>query len=158
MSVGVDLSSVDHIEKTGAFLHTMKLARHSRVVATIIALMSILFAQLAVAAYVCPSTQVAQAIASAQENHAATGLSHSPDCEEPDMASPVLCHAHGQVGTQSLDKPPVPNIAPFVPVKLLVAMIRDDGWSRIDSYTIDPSTLRRTTAPPLSIRNCCFRI
>lgn len=136
----------------------MKLARSSRLVAALIALMSILFAQLAVAAYVCPSTQLSQALASIQVDRPAIGQSHSPDCEEADSDSPVLCHAHGQVGTQSLDKPPVPNIAPFVAVTLLVAMIRDDALPRINSYTIDPFTLRRTTAPPLAIQNCCFRI
>lgn len=136
----------------------MKLVRYSRVVAALIALMSILFAQLAVAAYVCPSTQLSQALASIQEDRAAIELSHSPDCEESGSGASVLCHAHGQVGTQSLDKPPVPNIAPFAAVTLLVAVIQNDGLSRIDSYTIDPSTLRRATAPPLSIRNCCFRI
>jgi hypothetical protein len=136
----------------------MKLVRRSRVVAALIALMSILFAQMAVAAYACPDTQPSQGMTSDLEYRAAAEQRHSPDCEELDSESPSLCHAHGQVGKQSLDKPPVPNVAPFGAMTLLVAIVRNDARSFDGIRTIDPFTLRRTTAPPLSIRNCCFRI
>lgn len=136
----------------------MKLSRQSRIAAALIVLMSILFAQIAVAAYACPSTQLTQAVAAIQEQHASTDPAHSPDCEETDSDSPVLCHAHGQVGTQSLDKPPVPNVSPFAAVTLLAAIIQVDKLPYDGPYENDPLILHRATSPPLSIRNCCFRI
>lgn len=136
----------------------MKLPYRIRVIAALIALMSILFAQLAVAAYACPRTQEVQGMTSNQEYLAAADQRHPPDCEELDSESPSLCHAHGQAGKHSLDKPPVPHVSPFAATTILVVVISGDALLPADSYAIDPLSLRRTTAPPLSIRNCCFRI
>lgn len=136
----------------------MKLPYRTRVIAALIALMSILFAQLAVAAYACPRTQEVQGMTSNQEYLAAADQRHPPDCEELDSESPSLCHAHGQTGKQSLGKPPVPHVPPFAATTILIAGISGHAHSPANSYTIDPFSLKRTTAPPLSIRNCCFRI
>ena len=147
-----------NVKERKTLLQSMKLARSSRIVAALFALMSVLFSQLAVAAYVCQSTQLSQAITAAQEYDPPAGHQQSPDCAELDSNSPALCHAHCQLCTQSLDKPPAPNISPFVAMKLLAAIGQDHKLLRVSSYTIDPVLIRPTSAPSLSIRNCCFRI
>lgn len=134
----------------------MKLSRPSRIVAALIALISVLFMQFAVASYACPGLGMGQsepvAMAAGMDDQ---GMSA---CEGMDMAQPSLCHAYGQADNLSLDKPQLPNVAPFVPIALILA------WSAIDiadTPTVgqsEPVSLVRATAPPLSIRNCCFRI
>jgi hypothetical protein len=136
----------------------MKLSRQSRLVAALIALIGVLFTQLAVAAYVCPSMQVAQAIEAVTMSGTAVDHRNMDGCEEADMKPAVQCPVHAQLGTQSLDKPEVPNVPPFVALALLAAIT--DGnvpqWSI--SPSVSPLVLTRTTAPPLSIQYCCFRI
>jgi len=134
----------------------MSLTRPSRFVAALIALFSVLFMQFAVAAYACPGMGTGQAGSAAM----ADGMDDQSmsACEGMDMAQPGLCHAYGQADNLSLDKPPLPNIAPFVPIALILA------WSSVDIVGMstaaqpEPVSLVRATAPPLSIRNCCFRI
>lgn len=147
-----------NLKERKTLLQSMKLARSSRVVAALIALMSVLFSQLAVAAYVCQSTQLTQAITAAQEYDPPAGHQQSPDCAEAGSDSPALCHAHCQLGTQSLDKPPAPSISPFVAMTRLAAIGQDHKLLRVSSYKNDPVLIRPTSAPSLSIRNCCFRI
>lgn len=136
----------------------MKLSRPSRFVAALVALVSVLFTQLAVAAYVCPSMQVGQAMDMALMAAAAPDHHMMPDCAEMDMEQPVLCHAHAQVGNQSLDKPNLPDVSPSVAI-LLVPGIGDMhvAYRPTGAYAGTVS-LMRASAPPLSIQNCCFRI
>jgi len=136
----------------------MKLARRSRLTTALIAIISVLFMHVAVAAYVCPTIQVAQmadAIAKAalaEDAHAGAG------CEQPDTAQSALCHVHSQVSGQSLDKPVPPEVAPFVPVTLASAYAqRDSGTLSIPVAALFFSPARET-APPHSIQHCCFRI
>lgn len=75
-----------------------------------------------------------------------------------DVEQPSLCHAHGQVGHQSLDKPDLPQVQPFVAVSLMQALTYFDTAYRPSLPQPRALVLTRTTAPPLSIRNCCFRI
>jgi hypothetical protein len=129
----------------------MKLSRPSRIAAALVAMICVLFTQLAVAAYVCPGMEIARAVEAA-----AMPMGH--DCEGMDMEQPTLCHEHAQIGKQSLDKPPLPNLSPAVAI-LLVPAIRDIRVvHRADTGYADLSWLVRTAAPPLSIQNCCFRI
>lgn len=135
----------------------MKLARRPRVIAALIAMISVLFTQLAVAAYVCPSTQVGQVMEALTKvsEHALHDLS---SCDSADFEQVPLCHVQWQVGTQSLDKPELPQVAPFAATTLAVAYA--------DSDPLRPATLSspgrdipvRKSAPPLSIQHCCFRI
>jgi hypothetical protein len=127
-----------------------------RFVAALIALFSMLFMQLAVASYACPNMRTAQPSAATAISADATAM--SPDCMGMDMEQPSLCHAQDQVGNQSLDKPQLPDVQSFVPVELVQAIaILDVFYPPRPSYA-RPLYLTRATAPPLSIRNCCFRI
>jgi hypothetical protein len=136
---------------------TMRLTRSSRWYAAVIALISILFMQLAVAAYACP--QLAAGSANAQGRAMASARSHEMSCcAKPDPEQPALCHAHGQVGKQSLDKPEPPPVQPFSAVGLAIPLVHAAPVEGRTSAPAGIALLARATAPPLSIRNCCLRI
>jgi len=100
--------------------------RRFRPVAAWIALLALVFAQLATAAYACPQLAEPAAVANA------------PDCHDPSPA-PNLCERHCDYGKASFEKPkPVasPAIAPiFVRAIAIVAMpagnLRADPHARI---------------------------
>lgn len=135
----------------------MRMTRSCRWYAAVIALISMLFMQLAVAAYACPQLKVAPASGHSQAMEMAHGDAMSC-CDKPDPVQPSLCHAHGDVGKQSLDKPEPPPVHPFSAVGLAIPLLPVDTFSIPAGAPADGVSLARTTAPPLAIRNCCFRI
>jgi hypothetical protein len=135
----------------------MKLSRPSRFVAALIALFSILFMQLAVAAYVCPDFPVGQT--DKPVSISVSSLVHdTSDCQGMDIEQANLCDAHDQAGTQSLDKPGLPQVQSFVAIGTVIALPSIEATYRAPAAQSTPFSLTRTTAPPLAIRNCCFRI
>lgn len=134
----------------------MKLSRPSRFVAALIALCSILFMQLAVAAYACPELQRGQD--GSAEMAAGAGPQDMGGCSGMDEMQPSLCHAHDHAGNQSMDKPATPLVQPFTPMGLVLALKPIEVAYRSFSDHPDFFLLMRATAPPLAIRNCCFRI
>jgi hypothetical protein len=135
----------------------MKLSRPSRFVAALIALFSVLFMQFAVAAYACPGLMTGQSSEPAAMS-SNTGDEGMEGCTEMDMEQPSLCHAYVHVGDQSLDKPGVPPVQPFTSVALVVTLMTADVTRLPVPTANEPVSLTRSTAPPISIRNCCFRI
>lgn len=133
----------------------MRLSRPPRIFAALIALFSMLFMQLAVAAYACPAQEIIHAVEMADMMHAMPEMS---DCTETDLEQPHLCHADAQSGHQSLDKPSVPDFVPFAPDVLAAAFY----FITLDNRPLinwdSPPSLAKSTAPPIAIRNCCFRI
>jgi hypothetical protein len=126
-------------------------SRKSRPWVALCAVASLLFAQLAMAAYACPGESAADRTALESAPSAA------PGCEGMDSSQPALCQAHCQQAAQSLEKPVTPVVPPapwMHPIVLPAPEIRTafapSGNQR--------SLLARSTAPPLAIRNCCFRI
>ena len=77
-----------------------------------------------------------------------------------DARQPTLCHAHSndQASKQSLDKPELPQVAAFASVGLTQIVESSDIVSAALSVEPESLVLTRTTAPPIAIRNCCFRI
>lgn len=133
----------------------MRLTRKTRLTAALLALVSMLFMQLAVAAYVCPGLQMGdQGAVMLSQSQPDSGS--MPDCDQPDPKQPALCHAHCQDGKQSLDKAELPPILPALASGFFTAVVNSDILQRPFSTSVP--LLTRTTAPPLSIRNCCFRI
>lgn len=114
--------------------------------------------QFAVAAYACPTLQLGRggdAMSMGANDNTMHGMS---GCDGVDVEKPNLCQADSHKGKQSLDKPELPNVPSFAPAQLL-AVITPLHLSVPPSPAITAEgTLARTTAPPLSIRNCCFRI
>lgn len=118
------------------------------------ALFSLLFMQLAVAGYACPGNGAKAAEISAMTQ---AGM----PCAESmvmnmDSAQPNLCHAHCQVGQQSADKyqTPSPPAIDTLPADLTLQI----AIPLFALAPLQPPHLQRTTAPPLAIRNCCFRL
>jgi hypothetical protein len=130
----------------------MKISRPSRIIAAIITIFSLLFTQLAVASYACPGMNTANPAASA------TNVVKMADCANMDKDQPGLCHSHCEAGSQAADTPHAPLVQPFVAAQLTVVL--NEAESVFPSHALQPEgvLLQRSTAPPLAIRNCCFRI
>lgn len=135
-------------------------SRQSRFVAALLALFSLLFTQLAVAGYACPRMQIAHAMGSVAPLVDAAAAYHRAmsGCGETDAEETVLCQNHGQVANQSLDKAELPDVVPFMATMLVQTVIHADSAYQPITFHTPSSFLARSTAPPLSIRNCCFRI
>ena len=128
--------------------------RRNRLITVLFALVSLLFMQLAVAGYMCPATEakVAQTAAMADLNM---------PCAESmvlnqDDAQPNLCKAHCQVGQQTADRYELP------PPVALGVMPADFAMparvALVSGAPLQAPHLMRTTAPPVAISNCCFRL
>jgi hypothetical protein len=87
----------------------MVYSRQTRFVSSVVALLSLLVMQLAMAAYACPNLTVAKR-ALMLDN---TGQPMA-NCPENDKQSPTLCYADAHKQTPSLDKPDAPSVMPFV--------------------------------------------
>jgi len=147
----------------------MKLTRPSRLIAACVMLFSMLFMQLAVAAYACPGvtmqhTQMEPAKTdNNRDMYKVVMAEHSivadmPGCTGEDPVQPNLCQAHDHTGHQSLDKPNIPAVSSFIPTTLLLALVTADNSKLSQHFEPQSQKLSRTTAPPLSIQHCCFRI
>jgi len=123
----------------------MKFRRTSRIVAAMVALFSMLFMQLAVASYACPSAA----------NPVATGA----QCAGMDPAQPSLCKAKATnlAAKQALDKPDLPPVLPFVAADLAGIVIADAWAPDSAEGATAPPGLARSLSPPHSIEHCCFR-
>lgn len=123
----------------------MKLSRRSRLVTAFVTLCCLLFAQLAVAAYACPALDAAPAAAMAAP------------CANMDMQQPGLCKAHCEAAQQTVDAYAPLHISPFVAAALAVIMPELPDAAPL-AAAHDSNCLSHSTAPPHSIRNCCFRL
>lgn len=135
----------------------MKPSRTLRILAAIVAIFSMLFMQLAVASYACPDLSKGSPNGGQSASAVAADM---PNCEGMDPDQSTLCHlyAHGEPSKQSLEKTHVPDIQPFVPVTLVLNLRFFDVAFIPEAKPYLPIALTRTTAPPIAIRNCCFRI
>lgn len=113
--------------------------------------------QFAVAAYACPDHQVGQTDEPALIS-IGPDIHHMVECNGMDLEQLNLCHAHDQVGTQSLDKPELPQVQPFIAAGLALMLQPLDVAYRPLAEKSQDLQLARSTAPPLAIQNCCFRI
>lgn len=136
----------------------MKKSSPSSVVAALVALFSVLFMQFAVAAYACPTLRIGQVNATVNMSADDHGMENMSGCAGVDVEKPNLCQADSHKGKLSLDKPEPPNVPSFAPAQLL-AIVLPVHPSILSAPSIaSAGILARTTAPPVSIRNCCFRI
>ncbi|MFD2365675.1 hypothetical protein [Pseudoduganella sp. GCM10020061] len=127
--------------------------RPSRLLAAIVTLFSMLFMQLAVAAYECPALETGHgktALLAADSN------GDMSSCADADPDQPNLCQAHDQAGNQSLDKPAAPLLQPFIATSAWRLVPPDPAPPYASTSHLIPS-LEHAIAPPLAIRNCCLR-
>ncbi len=128
--------------------------RRQRLITVLFALVSLLFMQLAVAGYVCPGavSKIAEVTAMAEAGMpCAESMTLSMDDQQPN-----LCRAHCQSDQQSAD-------THHVPTPVTLGAIPADFSLQVappafSEAPLQASHLRRTTAPPVTIRNCCFRL
>ena len=135
----------------------MKLPRRSRIVGTLLALVSMLFMQMVLAGYVCPSGAAAMeaTIGSVQVGVDTMSM---PGCDHVDMKQPSLCHANAHTAQQSLDKHELPALQAFVPGSLTLVLPNPEFQSSPLLLASVFTRLPGAPAPPLAIRHCCFRI
>ena len=132
-------------------------SRAIRCSVTLFVLCSVMFSQFALAFYQCPADRVARVTVSTAAEEA--GEQGQPGCDGMDMEQPALCHAHVQVGNQSLDRPDAPRVDLFMPSGFIV--VSDPFTSvlaEVPPVADDASFLNRRTEPEISIRNCCLRV
>lgn len=134
----------------------MKLSRPSRISSALIALISMLFMQLAVAAYACPKLPAAQTVADDMQGMEDCELAMAGD-RTLDAAAPNLCHAHCHVVQLSADQTPTAYMPALSTTHSLLIAVELEGANQ---SSVPRSSLLRARAigPPLAIRNCCFRI
>lgn len=130
----------------GVRTSSMMTHRTSRLLVALCAIASLLFTQLAVAAYACPG---APAVAS--DSAADSG------CDPANLAESGLCHAHCVQQAQSIEKPVVLSLPSAPATGLHVPYLAVTSEPFVEA-TGQESLLARATAPPLAIRNCCLRI
>lgn len=122
--------------------------RPIRFLAAWLALCAVLFSQLAVASYACPFLAAPVEMTAPMD-----GCDGMP----MDQDQPALCHAHGQQGDQSLDKPLVSLPQPTLLQGLASDWVLDAGIAPGNPGEL-LSLLARATAPPVALRHCCLRI
>jgi hypothetical protein len=114
---------------------------------------SLLFLQLAVAAYACPAvnpaSDVSMSVAMADDMPMNGSAIDDP-------AQPNLCKQHCEQNSQVLDQGQSAALA--IPVLPLLAVVDSEPRFRC-AVSADPREfLARATAPPAAIRFCVFRI
>ena len=111
---------------------------------------ALLFAQLAVSAYACPMQFTAL------DDATVTMVACEKNASVRDMASPALCQQHCENGQKNVnDTPQTPTF--FAVETGLVVTRLTESFLPIEAAGLSPSLLH-ATSPPVSIRNCCFRI
>ena len=130
----------------------MTLRRSYRLVTALIALASLLFMQLAVAAYACPM------LSPQTQDQALTPPMAMADCHGMDQDSPSLCGAQADSGKQSLDKPATPHVEPFLKAALLLDVVAVEALTPASAGMHARSIPAALAAPPIAIRHCCWRI
>ena len=130
----------------------MRYPRRIRLLSAVVALLSLLFMQVALAAYACPTLIPAQS----------TPMLDRPgqpmvDCPEADKQSPTLCYADTHKQTVSLEKPTSPSVMPFVATGFALSVL----WPEDRGAMPTPPLVflhASGTSPPIAIRHCCFRL
>jgi hypothetical protein len=129
--------------------------RRYRIVTVLLALASLLFMQIAVAGYACKANpdQASKITAAAPMMQGSTPCDGSMAMDSDEL---TLCHAHCKADPQTADKYQVPAVPS-------VADLASDFAFHFTAPApvgalLQAPLLRRTTAPPLAVRNCCFRI
>ena len=119
--------------------------RHRRWIA-LIALLGLLFQQLAMATYVCPIEQTGTV---------AMGM---PSCHPSGSTGDrARCHTHCHPLVAASDHPPIQT----VPAAILppTTWLRSAAWHPVIAHVDPPcDVLARATAPPISIQHCTFQI
>ena len=128
----------------------------------------VLFAQLAVASYVCPGLKVmdsvgnggaATAIHGVVADSAAEPAAMQPGCDQMDPDAANLCAEHCRFGQQSADTAPAPIVHVAIPTLLYPLPLEPQrllGSGR--AFPAADASLVAALSPPHTILHCVFRI
>ena len=130
----------------------MFVRRRHRLITVLFALFSLLSMQLAMAAYACPVNSKVSQIAAMAE----AGMPCADDMSSSDTDQPGLCHAHCQSAQQTVEKVQAPT--PMGAVATGFTYTLEPSRPAAPRPPAQPPSLLRSSAPPISVRNCCFRI
>ena len=115
-----------------------------------IGIVAVVFTQFAVSVYACPLL-----LQSLNEGADTVSLS-DPTSGSPDFVSAGLCQKHCENGQQNVNDSPQPLLSDMLAPTFVVSQLINPP-EPLPVMALAPSLLR-ATSPPLSIRNCCFRI
>ncbi len=122
-----------------------------RKIISFIAIIALLFAQLAGSAYACPMLNSSVTAQMQMANYA------DLTCDDMDMAQPAMCKHHCEDNQQiNNDSPLDPSALAFIPA--FVVTLTVSVTTTFETTIVAAPSLHHATSPPLSIRNCCFRI
>jgi len=130
----------------------MRYPRRTRLLSAAVALLSLLFMQLALVSYACPNLMPAKRAPMLDKSGQPMA-----NCPEIDRQSPTLCQADAHKLTPSLDKPDTPSVMPFVAAGFALPLVWPEDVGSVPSHP--PVLLHASgTSPPIAIRHCCFRL
>ena len=155
-TAGAHLTRIKLRNQTWASIHREHLARKdvsipmnnvTRKLVSLLGIVAVVFAQLAVSAYACPMQFIGDDD---------TVAAFEPNSSGRDAESPALCQKHCENGQQIINDAPQPLAAvTSAPAPDVTPTINQAEQS--SAVAVSPSLLR-VTAPPLAVRNCCLRI
>ncbi len=118
--------------------------------AALIGIGTLLFATLSVAAYACPMAAGAGSTAMAMP---AGCPAHDQDTNLPNLCEAYCTADQQQTAQAAVDLPPLPLVHGLVATLFVSTAISPPAGQ----FAAD-ATPTRTTSPPSTIRNCCFRL
>ena len=125
----------------------MKFTRPTRIFAALLALVGVLYMQLALAAYVCPEVVKVPPAQAQMASCADMAL---------DQDQPTLCAGQDYTAANSLDKPAPPNVAPFIPGSFVGTVVAPLPPSMHGTAIARPEP--PPASPPVALLHCCFRL
>jgi hypothetical protein len=119
------------------------------------------FAQMAIAAYACPtllSTPQPDPIAMAVPPDASASTEDGmAGCDQMDHSAPNVCAEHCRFGQQSADQPPAPTLAVALLSALYILPVQPEPLSHV-KLRAGMDIEQVAASPPHAILHCCFRI
>ena len=119
-----------------------------------IGIVAVVFAQLALSAYACPL--LFQSLGESADSVGQWDVTSDVTSSSPDFMSSGLCKKHCENEQQSVNDSPHPLASVTNAPAFILALVANPPAPSA-SKALAPSLLH-ATSPPLSIRNCCFRI
>ena len=131
------------------------MSRRSRPFAAFLAILALLFAQAMASVHACGDFKASTAAFAAA---AAAAVPHDGDCCDPATPQPdSACDNHCQQAKQAPERVQVSSVMPPLAIAFVIPAALALPQAPPAPVTAAPD-LARDTQPPISIRNCCFRI
>ena len=121
--------------------------RFTRKLASLLGIVAVIFAQLAVSAHACPMQFVAM-------DEFPVAAASAADSSGAGDESPALCQKHCEHASQNINDTPQPLAFVALTPSFVVTLLPEPAAPRLASARV----LQDATSPPHAIRNCCFRI